>query len=312
MKVSREPSLDGSMFSYEFNKLAALAFVGMIEPAAAIDDMVLLNDSETRSIGRSVGKDKDFPIVVGRMLLEQIFKPINLGLIDNDFMRSKRSISKDGGSHADQQGLVGNLATELWSRFAVGLHKDLQVLFVRGKLVNSFQIVIAANHFIGHSGSHISQKVGRHFMTQGSTSKEFGWVDLVVIAILGFSQVSQTYNTSVPMCFLGSFKNGFPIVLAVFVVFHLARINVQITQDTHQERRVVKTAFIQGRFDGSLEPLVGIHELRTVSRVVALVKQGRGSPGMLLSSLLNGRRSKGNHNGSCWKQNGQGKLDFGT
>ena len=42
MKVSTEPSLDAAMFPDEFDELAALDFVTVIEPAATVNDVIFL------------------------------------------------------------------------------------------------------------------------------------------------------------------------------------------------------------------------------------------------------------------------------
>ena len=42
MKMSTEPSFDTAMFSHKLNKLATLLLIGMIEPAAAINDVIFL------------------------------------------------------------------------------------------------------------------------------------------------------------------------------------------------------------------------------------------------------------------------------
>ena len=42
MEMATKPCLDTAMLAHELNKLAALFLVGMVEPAAAVDDVVFL------------------------------------------------------------------------------------------------------------------------------------------------------------------------------------------------------------------------------------------------------------------------------
>ena len=58
VEVTREPGLDATVFADQFNVLTAGIFVGMVQPAATVDDVVFLQDTQTRTIGRSMGKDK--------------------------------------------------------------------------------------------------------------------------------------------------------------------------------------------------------------------------------------------------------------
>ena len=45
MKMSAEPTLDAAMLSDQFDELAAILLVGMVEPAASVDNMILLQDA---------------------------------------------------------------------------------------------------------------------------------------------------------------------------------------------------------------------------------------------------------------------------
>ena len=60
MKVSAEPSLDAAMLAHEFDKFATLGLVGMIQPTAAIDNVIFLDDAQAAAIGRRVREYKDF------------------------------------------------------------------------------------------------------------------------------------------------------------------------------------------------------------------------------------------------------------
>ena len=68
VEVSGEPTLDATVFPNELNELAAFGIVGMVEPAATVDDVILLKDAETGSIRRGVSEDEDLPSIVGGMV----------------------------------------------------------------------------------------------------------------------------------------------------------------------------------------------------------------------------------------------------
>mmetsp|Transcript_9952 Transcript_9952/g.14081 ORF Transcript_9952/g.14081 Transcript_9952/m.14081 type:complete len:110 (+) Transcript_9952:912-1241(+) len=45
MEVSGEPGLDAPMFSDQFDELSAFLVIGMVEPAAAVDHMIFLQNT---------------------------------------------------------------------------------------------------------------------------------------------------------------------------------------------------------------------------------------------------------------------------
>ena len=249
------------MFPHEFNELAALVLLGMVEPTASIDDVIFLNDSKSAAIGRGMRKDENLPSVVGVVRFQQVFKPVNLFLIDDDFMGGKGSVPKDRRPQSDEQRFLGDLATELRRRLAMAFHKDFQVFFIGGKLINPLQVMIPPDDFIGdRSPSKAAQKFGGHLVTKCGPRKEFGRIGGIVIAIFGFSHISQTNHTGVAMCFLGSIENGFPMGLAHFVFIQLTRVNVEIAQNSHQEARLVKASLGIGTLDGGIQPFFRVFQ----------------------------------------------------
>ena len=65
MEMAREPSLNAAVFTYYFDEFAAALFITVIEPAAPIHNMILLNDPNAASIRRGMRKDKDAPTLIG-------------------------------------------------------------------------------------------------------------------------------------------------------------------------------------------------------------------------------------------------------
>jgi hypothetical protein len=130
MEVTREPSLDAPMFPHQLNELLTLLLIRMIQPTTSIDNMILLKHPQPTSIRGGMSENKDLPPLIGRMGLDQILKPINLSLIDGDFVRGVYGIAKDGGSETDEEGFVGDLAAELGCFLFVRFEVHFEVFFV--------------------------------------------------------------------------------------------------------------------------------------------------------------------------------------
>jgi hypothetical protein len=58
MEMSGEPRLDTPMFADQFDELFTLPFVTVVEPAAAVDDVILLQDAQSGSVRRGVSEDE--------------------------------------------------------------------------------------------------------------------------------------------------------------------------------------------------------------------------------------------------------------
>ena len=122
VEVSGEPSFDASVLAHDFNKFAVI-LSRVVQPAAAVDNVVLLQHAQTAAHGRSVCEHKNTPSVLGLALLNYartnmpklqyllikthhlfiviviycihcyyylycILKPFDLSFIDENFMRS--------------------------------------------------------------------------------------------------------------------------------------------------------------------------------------------------------------------------------
>lgn len=94
--------------------------------------------------------------------------------------------------------------------------------------------MIASNDLVRDTkGSEVFR---RHFVANGGTSKKLGRVVWVVVAIFGFSQIAQTHQGDVVLvqCIV---QQGHPVFATSHVIFHFARIQMQITQDGHRKVR---------------------------------------------------------------------------
>lgn len=68
MEMTAEPTLDAAILTDQLDELATILLVGMVEPATSVDDMIFLQNPQTRSIGRCMRKNKYLPPLVGGML----------------------------------------------------------------------------------------------------------------------------------------------------------------------------------------------------------------------------------------------------
>mmetsp|Transcript_6268 Transcript_6268/g.9229 ORF Transcript_6268/g.9229 Transcript_6268/m.9229 type:complete len:307 (-) Transcript_6268:225-1145(-) len=223
VKVTREPCLDATVFTDQFNKLTALGLVGMIQPTAAIYNVIFLQNTESTSIWWSMGKDHNFPTLSRRVVLADLFEPIDLLLIDRYFMRSILGISKDRRSHTNQQSLVRNFTHKVRGVLLVNSQKHIQIRLVGIELVNTLQIVIATNDLVRDT-IESAQKFRGHFVTDGRSSEQFGVVHRIVVAVFGFTQITETDKSLVFN--IGILHDFVPLILTCYVIFHFTRINV--------------------------------------------------------------------------------------
>mmetsp|Transcript_16867 Transcript_16867/g.39976 ORF Transcript_16867/g.39976 Transcript_16867/m.39976 type:complete len:305 (+) Transcript_16867:1062-1976(+) len=231
--MSGEPSLDAPVLPDELDELAALGVVGVVEPAAAVDDVVLLQDAESGAVGRGVGEDEYLPPLVGRVVLEGLLEPLALLLVDGDLVGGVLGVAEDGGGKADEEGLVGDLADEVGAGLFVGAEEQLEVLGVRGELVDALEVVVAADDLVGDAEG--PEEVGGRLVADGGAGEQLAGVGGVVVAVLGLAEVAQGAEGDVAVGLAGLAEDGQPLGPAGLVVLHLARVDVQVSQDGDAE-----------------------------------------------------------------------------
>mmetsp|Transcript_36373 Transcript_36373/g.48134 ORF Transcript_36373/g.48134 Transcript_36373/m.48134 type:complete len:262 (-) Transcript_36373:341-1126(-) len=151
MEMSREPGLDTTVLAYELDELTALEIVGVVEPAASIDNVVLLEDTETRSVGGCVGEDEDLPSLRGGVGLESFLKPCHLSIVNSDLVRGVLSVTEDGGGHTHEKSLICNKTRELRSGLAMLTKEHLKILLISFELIKSLKIVVSSNNFVWYT-----------------------------------------------------------------------------------------------------------------------------------------------------------------
>jgi hypothetical protein len=130
MEMSTKPSLNTPMLPNQLNKLLTLLLIRMIQPTASINNVIFLQDPQARPIGGCMSKNEYLPSLLGGMGCDQIFKPIDLSLIDGDFVRGVDGITEYGGAKSDEEGFVGDLTAELGGFFFVGFEVHFEVFLV--------------------------------------------------------------------------------------------------------------------------------------------------------------------------------------
>jgi len=113
MEMTTKPSLNTPMLSNQLDKLLTLLLIRMIQPTTSINDVIFLQNSQPTSVGRGVSEYEHLPAIFGRMGLYEIFKPVDLSLINGDLVRGVDCITEDSGAHADKEGFVCDLLAEL-------------------------------------------------------------------------------------------------------------------------------------------------------------------------------------------------------
>ena len=175
--MPREPGLDAAVLTHQVDELAALLLIGVIQPAAAVDDVVLLQHTQAGTIGRSMREDEDLP-AIGRGVIDQhLLEPLHLlcwfgswqvvsnaclqvvqthqegwerTIVDGDFVRSILRGPEHGRAHSHQERLVSDLAHELRGRLVVFPARPAgrQAQFPRRKMVLNWAVFSSRNRSI--------------------------------------------------------------------------------------------------------------------------------------------------------------------
>ena len=90
-----------------------------------------------------MGENKDLPSLLGWVVNTDLFEPVNLCLVNGDFVGSVNSITENGGTKTDQKSLVSDFADEMGGWLVVCAKEEFQVLFISGELIESLEIVVS-------------------------------------------------------------------------------------------------------------------------------------------------------------------------
>ena len=233
MEVPREPRLDAPVLPHELDELLALLLVAVIEPAAAVHDVVLLQHPQAAPVGRGVCEDEYLPPLVGGVFDEDVLEPVDLPLVDGDLVTREYRLPEDGAPETDEQRLVGDLPAELGSLLPVAREDHVEVLPVGLEFVEALEVVVPPHDLVRHAEA--PEEFGRHLVALGRAREELGVALGVVAAVLGFAEVSEAHDGHALAVALGLREDVLEVALADGVIFHLARVDVEIAEDADYE-----------------------------------------------------------------------------
>mmetsp|Transcript_57787 Transcript_57787/g.135683 ORF Transcript_57787/g.135683 Transcript_57787/m.135683 type:complete len:301 (+) Transcript_57787:764-1666(+) len=170
MEVAREPRLDAAVLAHQLDELAALLLVRVVEPAAAIDDVVLLQHAQARAVGGGVREDEDLPALGRGVLLQDLLEPQHLLIVDGDLVRGVLGAPEHGRAEADEQRLLSDLALELRGLLAVLPEVHRQVGLVGIELVKTLEVMVAADDLVRHRER--TEVFGRHLVALGGAREK--------------------------------------------------------------------------------------------------------------------------------------------
>mmetsp|Transcript_73691 Transcript_73691/g.204963 ORF Transcript_73691/g.204963 Transcript_73691/m.204963 type:complete len:243 (+) Transcript_73691:1190-1918(+) len=163
------------------------------------------------------------------MLLDDLLEPIELLLVDRDLVGCVPRCAEGRGSEADHENFLGDLVAKLWCLLAEDPQVCLQVRFVGVELVESFEVVVAA-HYVELAIEAI-EILAHELEAWRSPRKKL----LRPCAVLGFSEVAER-DKERPWRVLQCLLHVFPTLVSVF---HVSRVDVEVTKDPQRERRRV-------------------------------------------------------------------------
>jgi hypothetical protein len=74
------------------------------------------------------------------MRFDDVFEPVDLLLVDGNFVRGVFGITEDSGSHTNQKSLFCNLSDELRGWLSVRIEEQFEVAFISVEFVDAFKI----------------------------------------------------------------------------------------------------------------------------------------------------------------------------
>lgn len=74
-------------YLYQLDELGGFLPSAVVQPAAAVDHVVFLENAEAAPDRRRVREDKHLPAVFGGVLFEQVFEPRDLDLVHGHLAR---------------------------------------------------------------------------------------------------------------------------------------------------------------------------------------------------------------------------------
>ena len=210
----------------------------MVEPAAPVDDVALLEHAEAGADDGGVREAEDLPAVFVGVLLDGLHEPVELFLVDGHLVRGVGGVAELRGAETDDERLGGDLVAKLGGLLAHALEVRLEVRGVRGELVDALEVVVAADDVV--LVAEAVEELASHLEAVGGAREEL----LGLVHVLGLAEVTEGNEEGVG----GLVENLLDVPLALVGVLDIAGIQVKIAEDGEGE--VGGIILLEGEGDG--------------------------------------------------------------
>lgn len=118
---------------------------------------------------------------------------------------------------------------------AMAFEESSKIFGIRVEFVYSFEVVIAANDFVGDAER--GEIFGCDCVALSGAGEEFVGVVGIVVAIFGFAEVAQRDEGDAVFADFrfGFFEDWEEVLSTSFVVFHFAWVDVKVADDSDHE-----------------------------------------------------------------------------
>ena len=224
VEVAREPPLDRRVGAHRLDERARDGAVVVVEPAAAVDHVALLQHAQPRADDRRVREAEDVPAVLGRVLGNLLLEPRDLRVVDDDLVRGVLRRAELGRAEADQHRLLGDLVRELRRLLVAVLDAAelaqvrLEVGLVGEELVDALEVVVAADDV--ELLAVAVEVLGRQLVALGRAREERARAG----AVLGLAEVAERHNKLVGVRLV---EDLLEVVTALEGVVKIARVELR-------------------------------------------------------------------------------------
>mmetsp|Transcript_13471 Transcript_13471/g.52928 ORF Transcript_13471/g.52928 Transcript_13471/m.52928 type:complete len:586 (+) Transcript_13471:1619-3376(+) len=221
VEVRGEPALDLGALAHRLDEELGRALVVVVEPAAPVDDVALLEDAEAGADDGRVREAEDLPAVLEGVLLDGLHEPVELLLVDGHLVRGVLRVAELRGPEADDESLGGDLVAELRGLLAHVLEVRLEVLGVGGELVDALEVVVAADDVV--LVAEAVEELAHHLEAVGGAGEEL----LGLVDVLGLAEVAEGDEEGVGRLV----EDLLDVIAALVRVLGVARVHVEVAED---------------------------------------------------------------------------------
>mmetsp|Transcript_25251 Transcript_25251/g.45047 ORF Transcript_25251/g.45047 Transcript_25251/m.45047 type:complete len:237 (+) Transcript_25251:976-1686(+) len=221
MEVAGEPALDLRVGANGLDKLFARHLVVVVQPAAAINDVALLQHAQRGADNGRVAETKDGPAILLGVCLHRLHKPFDLRRVHRHLVRSKLRRPKLSRAQPDYKYFRRNFVAKLRRLLSQNAQVRREVFLVRLKLVDTLQVMVSTYYVV--LGDKAVEVVANELEAVGCSGVKL----LGLRAVLAFTQIAEGNEEGVWRVL----QDGVHVVAALVGVRQVARVDVQIAQD---------------------------------------------------------------------------------